>query len=312
MFFSGGASSHGSLSIDVRFDRANKTYVEGEVISGCVIVMTKSDTKVDSLLLEMEGAVRIHTSGKSLGVIDAISNQAVKSINLAGWSTELSKSATILSGKTEFPFSFELKPNMNRQLYESYHGVYLAVQYAVKCDMKRPFPQKALHKAQEFLVQYTKKHQEELADNKPVAFTITPESVHNRERLSQLPKFTVTGKLDSSSCLLSKPLTGEVTVHKCDIPIKSIELQLLRAETCGSAQADGANIEYTEVQTLQIADGDVARGISIPIYMVFPRLFACSTTDTPNFKIEFELALVLIFHSNHMIKEVFPLTLHRW
>jgi hypothetical protein len=104
---------------------------------------------------------------------------------------------------------------------------------------------------------FQKKQQEEMADSKPIAFTITPESVHNREvslsfhrlgskllflqRLSQLPKFTVTGKLDSSACLLSKPLTGEVTIHKCDIPIKSIELQLLRAETCGSAQADSAN-----------------------------------------------------------------------
>jgi hypothetical protein len=32
-------------------------------------------------------------------------------------------------------------------------------------------------------------------------------------------------------------------------------------------------------------DGDVIRKIPIPIYMVFPRLFACPTLSTPNFKI---------------------------
>lgn len=45
------------------------------------------------------------------------------------------------------------------------------------------------------------------------------------------------------------------------------------------------NFIATEIQNIQIAEGNVSTGISIPIYMIFPRLFSCSTTKTANFKI---------------------------
>lgn len=41
----------------------------------------------------------------------------------------------------------------------------------------------------------------------------------------------------------------------------------------------------TEIQNIQIGDGDVAQNIPIPIYMIFPRLFTCPTLITTNFKI---------------------------
>lgn len=44
-------------------------------------------------------------------------------------------------------------------------------------------------------------------------------------------------------------------------------------------------ISATEIQNIQIADGDVARSMAIPIYMVFPRLFTCPTLSTNNFKV---------------------------
>jgi len=41
----------------------------------------------------------------------------------------------------------------------------------------------------------------------------------------------------------------------------------------------------TEIQNIQVADGDVCRKLLIPIYMIFPRLFTCPTLATSNFKI---------------------------
>jgi len=41
----------------------------------------------------------------------------------------------------------------------------------------------------------------------------------------------------------------------------------------------------TEIQNIQIADGDVCRELPIPIYMIFPRLFTCPSLTTSNFKI---------------------------
>lgn len=41
----------------------------------------------------------------------------------------------------------------------------------------------------------------------------------------------------------------------------------------------------TEIQNIQIGEGNVARGVPIPIYMIFPRLFTCPTLSTSNFKV---------------------------
>lgn len=44
------------------------------------------------------------------------------------------------------------------------------------------------------------------------------------------------GKLNSSICSINDPLTGELQVVNCDAVIRSIELQLVRVETCGCAE----------------------------------------------------------------------------
>jgi hypothetical protein len=75
----------------------------------------------------------------------------------------------------------------------------------------------------------------------------------------------------------------------------------------------------TEIQNIQIGDGDVARNIAIPIWMLFPRTFTCPTLLTTNFKIgmlidmkrriliffvlEFEISIVLVFNDDRMISE---------
>jgi hypothetical protein len=82
-------------------------------------------------------------------------------------------------------------------------------------------------------------------------------------------------------------------VHETSLPIKSIELQLVRVETCGCAE--GFAKDATEIQNIQIGDGNVCPGIPIPIHMVFPRLFTCPTLAAKTFKVEFELNVVIVF-----------------
>jgi len=43
--------------------------------------------------------------------------------------------------------------------------------------------------------------------------------------------------------------------------------------------------DATEIQNIQIGEGDVCRGAAIPLYMIFPRLFTCPTLATDNFKV---------------------------
>ena len=89
-------------------------------------------------------------------------------------------------------------------------------------------------------------------------------------------------------------------VNECATPIKSIGIQLLRVETTGWTENSKkllfrSTLKFylfekpfklvTEIQNIQIGEGDVPRSISIPIYMIFPRLFTCPTLCTTNFKI---------------------------
>lgn len=50
-----------------------------------------------------------------------------------------------------------------------------------------------------------------------------------------LPKFLIRGHLNSTNCAITQPLTGELVVEHSDAAIRSIELQLVRVETCGKA-----------------------------------------------------------------------------
>ena len=71
------------------------------------------------------------------------------------------------------------------------------------------------------------------------------------------------------------------------------------------------NRAATEVQNIQVADGDVCRRWTIPLYMMFPRLFTCPTVSTRTFKVEFEVNLVVLFQDGHLVTENFPVKLYR-
>lgn len=60
----------------------------------------------------------------------------------------------IPAGMTDIPFEFPLKPRSGRSLYETYHGVFVNIQYLVKAELKRSFLSKDLLKTQEFIVEY--------------------------------------------------------------------------------------------------------------------------------------------------------------
>jgi len=50
-----------------------------------------------------------------------------------------------------------------------------------------------------------------------------------------IPNFKISGHLTTVNCPISQPFTGELVVEECETKIKSVELQLVRVETCGCA-----------------------------------------------------------------------------
>ncbi|XP_001605839.1 vacuolar protein sorting-associated protein 26C [Nasonia vitripennis] len=298
-----------SINIDIRLKRASKIYREGECVSGLILLQTNSDIKHDGIFLTMEGAVNLQLSSKTVGIFEAFYN-SVKPIQLVQYTVEVAPVGKIPSGKTEIPFELPLKPRGTKTLYETYHGVFVNIQYMIRCDIKRSFLAKDVSKSLEFIVE-DKPVKKEKEPNKTVFFEIMPESLQNtrdRDR-SNVPRFRISGKLDSLYCKLSDPLTGEVIIDNCSAVIKSIELQLVRVETCGCAE--GYSRDATEIQNIQIGEGNVCSGLAIPIYMIFPRLFTCPTLSTSNFKVEFEVNLIVVFEDDYLVTENFPIILAR-
>jgi hypothetical protein len=304
-------------TLDIKLKRADRIYRPGEVVSGCVVVGTKGALSHSGVTLQCEGSVQLQLSAKSVGLFEAFYN-SIKPITLIQLTFDVAKSGKLPDGINELPFEFKLEPLLGQQLYETYHGVFVNITYMLKVDLRRGIMSKDLSKNLEFVVEIPTKETAEPAVSSsgkaitktPVQFVITPESLESVKRSKrQLPKFELAGQLDTAICDVRSPLTGSLVVRQSDAVIKSIELQLVRVETCGCA--DGYAKEATEIQNIQVGEGDVARGITIKLYMVFPRLFTCPSIATRTFKIEFELNLVVMLEDNHVITESFPVKLIR-
>lgn len=150
-------------------------------------------------------------------------------------------------------------------------------------------------------------------DPSPVEFEIRPDSLENVRKTSvaQIPKFRVRGILHQTSCSLSRAFTGQLVVEESEARIRSLELQLVRVESVATGAGGDMVTESTEIQNLQLGDGDVSRGLPLPIYMVFPRLFTCPTVVSERFRVEFEVNIIIIFEDNYMVTENFEVKLFR-
>ncbi|XP_074104101.1 vacuolar protein sorting-associated protein 26C [Cotesia typhae] len=300
-----------SINVDIRLKRANKIYHENEIVAGLILLQTNSDIKHDGIFLTMEGSVNLQLSSKNVGIFEAFYN-SVKPIQLVQYTIDVAPAGKIPNGKTEIPFELPLKPRGSKSLYETYHGVFVNIQYVIKCDIKRSFLAKDVSKSLEFMVEDRTPIGKEIKPQepvRPVTFKIVPESLQNIRDKASVPEFIISGQIDKVICKLSEPLTGQVIIEETAALIKSIELQLVRVETCGCAE--GYSRDATEIQNIQIGEGNVCTGIPIPIYMIFPRLFTCPTLNTSNFKIEFEVNLIVIFEDDYLVTENFPILLNR-
>jgi hypothetical protein len=72
------------------------------------------------------------------------------------------------------------------------------------------------------------------------------------------------------------------------------------------AYMEGEAREATEIQNIQIADGNIVRGLALPIYMVFPRLFTCSTTLAKAFKVNILISISIPLY--HLLQKKDSLT----
>lgn len=295
--------------LDIKLKKLDKIYRPGNNVVGYIVINSKEDFSHSGITVVVEGSVQLQLSSKSVGLFEAFYN-SLKPITLMHYTINITPSGKFAPGITELPFEFELQALPGQQLYDTYHGVFVNIQYTIRCDVKRGILSKDLQKSIEFVVEVPSPTSvsKELT---PVNYTITPDSLVNFKRItkSEVPNFKISGSLKSAVCNINDAFQGYMKIEQAEATIKSIELQLVRVETCGCA--DGYAREVTEIQNIQIGDGDVCRNFNIPLWMVFPRLFTCASTAAKTFKIEFEVNLVIMLEDGHLITENFPIKLVR-
>ncbi|KAL7152871.1 hypothetical protein ABFS83_04G127200 [Erythranthe nasuta] len=287
------------MSIEIKLSRFNRIYRPDEILEGKLIARLTSAISYQSIRLTVNGAVNLQVRGGSAGVVESLYG-VIKPILIVKKVVDIRSSGKIGSGITEIPFSVILKDPKEENLekfYETFHGGNISIQYLITVDVVRGYLHKSLSATTEFIVESEK-------DNLPQK-PVSPETVifyitQDTQKHALLPElksggFRVTGKI-CTQCSLMDPLGGELTVEKSAIPIQSIDIHLLRVESI--LIGDRISTESTLMQTTQIADGDVCRGLTLPIYIILPRLLTCPTIFAGPFSIEFKVSIVITFLSD--------------
>ncbi|KAL7114615.1 hypothetical protein ACP275_04G131800 [Erythranthe tilingii] len=291
------------MSIEIKLSRFNRIYRPDEILEGKLIARLTSAISYQSIRLTVNGAVNLQVRGGSAGVVESLYG-VIKPIPIVKKVVDVRSSGKIGSGITEIPFSVILKDPKEENLekfYETFHGGNISIQYLITVDVVRGYLHKSLSATTEFIVESEK-------DNLPQK-PVSPETVifyitQDTQKHALLPElksggFRVTGKI-CTQCSLMDPLGGELTVEKSAIPIQSIDIHLLRVESI--LIGDRISTESTLMQTTQIADGDVCRGLTLPIYIILPRLLTCPTIFAGPFSIEFKVSIVITFLSDQSKK----------
>ncbi|KAF0981647.1 hypothetical protein FDP41_012304 [Naegleria fowleri] len=332
-------------SLEIQLKRPDRTYFSGEKVRGVVKINAKpGGFKSSAINLQVEGIVTFQYNGTSnLNIFDVVMN-SFKPIKLLDLQIQLDKvGQKFPSGITDIPFEFVLQPlNKKIPLYETYAGVYLACRYKISCEVKMGLFSKDQKTTLDFTV-YNRGQGVAIARNlistassenspssesqqdetsspgtnivipkQPKHFTLTPQTLQNvlRHNVSGIPEYEIKGYIADTICDITEPFEGEIEIIKTSSRIKSVEIQLIRVESCS---VEGGNMikEATEIQNLQLGEGNVCKGLKLPIYMVFPRLFTCPTLIGSNFRIQFEVNLIVIFADGYQIIENFPIILYR-
>eukprot|EP00343_Euplotes_focardii_P006409 CAMPEP_0205812700 /NCGR_PEP_ID=MMETSP0205-20121125/17236_1 /ASSEMBLY_ACC=CAM_ASM_000278 /TAXON_ID=36767 /ORGANISM="Euplotes focardii, Strain TN1" /LENGTH=222 /DNA_ID=CAMNT_0053093805 /DNA_START=112 /DNA_END=776 /DNA_ORIENTATION=+ len=201
---------------------------------------------------------------------------------------EISPSGFVES-KKEIPFEYTLEANIpGEELVETYVGVDFSIIYEITIIFLKG--SKVIQEKENFYVAVKGQGIDPVLGKKddPLDFTIDPSSLDGSS-ITSVPKFLFEGRIHSSNCCINEPFDGTITVKESELEIKSLEVQLVRVETFeGKTNA-------TEVQNIQVADGDVIRNLDIPLYMLFPIVYSSPTKIHSLFKIEFQINVIVIF-----------------
>ena len=121
-------------------------------MTGAVVLTSDAPLAHGGIKLLVEGQVTLQLSARSIGLFEAFSS-ALKPIPLLHTEIDVNAGSKVPKGSTPFPFEFTLRPVSGQQLFDTYHGVYINIQYTLTASLTRGIMQRPATKQKEILVE---------------------------------------------------------------------------------------------------------------------------------------------------------------
>jgi hypothetical protein len=299
--------------VEIILDRVGAMYDVGEHVTGVVAITSESATSHRGIELNATGFIRVDGSERSHQIFRS-APASLKEQQVLNTTLKLAEPGKLPSGETVIPFSFPLATGSKRNpLVETYHGVYIKVEYSVSATVQFMFNKKQTEPIPLLVSNPGQSEPTELQlmEDQGAVFNLNSNSVRTSKKVqgAKVPSFEIDGSMARYYNNIDIPLSGYVRIVSCNLAITSVEIQLIRSE---NIVVDGTlGKENTEVQNIQIGDGDVPRGVVIPMHMMFPKWYTCAAMIADDLKVEFEVNLVVTLEGHTQITQNLPIRLYR-
>ncbi|KAI3385668.1 hypothetical protein SNEBB_010603 [Seison nebaliae] len=305
-----------SLSAKIELDNTSLTFYEGDVISGILSMncTEKERRTIQSIFVYVEGYCYVCPSKRTIN--DNISDfleryELIATNNKLEFGERHKFSAN--DGKKkhliELPFNISLlSTNIDEPLLESYRGNCLDVIYKIRIEIKRGVFYSSIHLEQLIFV-HTMSTKNVGENDDSISFTMMNTKKEDVET-TEPKQYWIEGIVDHSTFPLDHMFSGTVKIKESSIPIKNIDLLLLRSETYKNKQGLKEN-KSTEIQSIQCADGNLSSDREVALYMMFPRDFTCRSSIRKHSAIEFSICINITFSNNVTISKEIPIKLKR-
>lgn len=142
-----------------------------------------------------------------------------------------------------------------------------------------------------------------------LTFCIKPQGLIASSSGAKIPQFRVSGVIASDICYMSDELGGSFVIEDCESQVKSVDLQLVRVESVENKY--GRFAEATEIQLIQVGEGDMTKNREIPLFMIFPKYFSCPNFNYKEYAVNFEINFIMILIDGFKITQNFQFYLIR-
>eukprot|EP00968_Pinguiococcus_pyrenoidosus_P010845 scaffold870_cov268-Pinguiococcus_pyrenoidosus.AAC.47 len=255
-------------SLRVRLHRVDRTYKPGEIIEGEILVFAKDGWRHQSFTVGLLGQMTLYAPKEENSVLgfSYSMRELQRETVLYVEETPLPQCPQYFpAGETRVPFSLVIPDN--HKMIETHHGANVNVVHEIRVTVDRGSFSRVLKSAYEFVVENSVlgKQVDLLQDTTEHEFVLRSNPGGSQDGHT----FRIKGKLHALQADITRPFTGEIIVEESTRPVHSIDIQLNTVETIksNSESQTGKSV----VQVTQIADGDVCRGLVLPIYFIFPR-----------------------------------------